>query len=390
MRRVALFDWSTGGHRPIYVRRFVEALDGSAEIVLAFPQETLDAVGHLGVETISLGDARPAFGRRPLRRRVVFPEEVKRLRSVAVEADQTVHLAADHALFRLARTAPLPSPLTIVLYHLRAHYGALYGTPLPLSDRVIARLKDRAFQRWRLRPDAHSILTLDEAAARRCANSDAAPVFWLPEPPVATLPASRWPSERNGCVLYGALAPRKGIDLLAAALSSKPTGVRLTLAGVVDPPDYFPELERLASDMAEAGVDVDLRPRQHSEVEGLEVLASASCVVLPYRRHAGMSRVLVEACSVGTPVIADRFGLLGHLVRTHDLGVVVDSTDAAALRGAILDLTDSQRAASYSNALARFAERFTPDRFREALLQGLRIEAGTEAAGSKLTGRPGG
>jgi hypothetical protein len=375
VRRVALFDWTTGGHRPIYVRRFVEALGDSVDVVLAFPQATLDEVGKLDAEQISLGDARPPFGRRLLRRRAVLPEEVEKLRVVSARVDQAVHLSADHALFSLASAARLPSPLTLILYYMRAHYGASYGTPLPIADRAIAYGKSRAMRRWRRRPDALSVLTLDEALATQAKRNDGAPVHWLPEPPVASLPPSRVPSERRGCVLYGALAPRKGIDLLAAALCTTKTPVQLVLAGVVDPPDFASELTSLAQAMEQSGVEVDLRPRQHSEFDGLEVLASACCAVLPYRRHAGMSRVLVEAASVGTPVVADRFGLLGHLVRTHDLGLTVDAANPPALRSAVLELADPERAASYADALARFAARFTRERFRDALVRGLALDA---------------
>jgi glycosyltransferase involved in cell wall biosynthesis len=384
VRRVALFDWNAGGHRPIYVHRFVEALSDSVDMVLALPQSTLDAVGDLEAETISLGDARPPFGRLTLRRRAVLPEEVEKLRVVSARVDQTVHLSADHALFRLASAEPFPSLVTLVLYHLRAHYGALYGTPLPYADRAIAYAKDRAVRRWRRRSDALSVFVLDEELAKQ-APSNGAPVHWLPEPPVASLPLPRIPSRREGCVLYGALAPRKGIDLLAGALCASTTRLKLVLAGVVDPPDFEPELTRLAQAMEQVGVEVDLRPRHHSELEGLEVLASACCAVLPYPRHAGMSRVLVEAASVGTPVVADRFGLLGHLVRTHRLGLAVDATDPPALRAAVLELADPERAASYAEALARFAARFTRERFREALVLGLELDARVEPITSTST-----
>jgi glycosyltransferase involved in cell wall biosynthesis len=86
-----------------------------------------------------------------------------------------------------------------------------------------------------------------------------------------------------------------------------------------------------------------------------------------------MSRVLVEACSVGTPVIAHDFGLLGHLVRRHRLGLAVDCTDPNALREAVLLLTEAERSVSYTEHIARFAARFELERFRDALLGGLRI-----------------
>jgi glycosyltransferase involved in cell wall biosynthesis len=371
--RVALFEWSAGGHRPVYVRRFVEALRGSADILLALPQPTLDAVADLDVATHSLGDPRPAFGGRlHPSRRSVLAAEVERLREVVPLADQTVHLYADHALLQLARAAPLPRPVSLVLYYPRGHYAKTYGTRLPASDRGIALAKEWALRRWRRRPDAHTVFTLDEEAARLWESQPGAPAHWLPEPPVLTPPPLERPSQRRGCILYGSLGPRKGIHLLARALTIEPTPLRLVVAGTVGR-DYSLELERLAEAMRASGVDVDLRVRNHSEIEGLRALAAAYCALLPYPYHSGMSRVLVEACSVGTPVVADRFGLLGHLVRRHELGLAVDCANPRVLREAVLSLTDPERAHSYSEQLDRFAARFSPEQFRDALVSGLRI-----------------
>ncbi len=96
------------------------------------------------------------------------------------------------------------------------------------------------------------------------------------------------------------------------------TPVRLVLAGSVEP-SYLSELRGHAAAMASSGLEVDVRPHHHSELEGLRALAGASCALLPYPQHSGMSRVLLEACSVGTPVVAHRYGLLGHLVSAHGL-----------------------------------------------------------------------
>jgi hypothetical protein len=366
-----LFEWTAGGHRPIYVRRLVEALRPSTDLLLALPQVTLDAIGDLNVDTLSLGEPRPQLRGR-LRRRSILAEEVDRLRDVASRADQTVHLFADHALFRLATTKRLPGRISLVVYYARGHYAAAYGTRLPLADRAVAHAKEWAVVRWRRRPDAHVVFTLDEEAARRWGQGRGAPAHWLPEPPVATLPYE--PStNRDGCILYGALAPRKGIDLLTHALTIEPTRIRLVLAGGVDPPDYLSELRLREATMRASGVDIELRTHQHSELEGLRALAEARCALLPYPRHPGMSRVLLEACSVGTPVVVDRFGLLGHLVQRHGLGLAVDSADPRALRGAILSLADADDTGAYAEALAAFAARFTPERFRASLLDGLDI-----------------
>jgi glycosyltransferase involved in cell wall biosynthesis len=171
-------------------------------------------------------------------------------------------------------------------------------------------------------------------------------------------------------VLYGSLTPRKGIELLTSALTLEPTPMRLVLAGRPDPA-YVTQLERQVAELEASGVEVELRAHRHSEVEGLRELAGASCALLPYPRHSGMSRVLVEAASVGTPVVAHHFGLLGYLVRASRLGLSVDCADPRALRTAVLTMADPERRASYAKPLAAFSARFAPNRFRATLLSGL-------------------
>lgn len=369
MPRIVLFEWTDGGHRAIYVRRLVEALRPSAEVLLALPQTTLDAIGDLGVETVSIGEARPQLGER-LRRRSVLAEEAARFRDAARRGDHALHLYADHVLVRLISERPFASPTSLLLYYPRAHYPAVYGASLSAADRPAALGKEWALRAWRRRRDAQAVFTLDEEAARRWAHHRGAAAHWLPEPPVAPLAPEVRASRRDGCVLYGALAPRKGLGLLARALTVEPTHLRLILAGSAEA-SYLPELERHAAIMAASGVDVDLRPQQHSEIDGLVVLASANCAVLPYPLHSGMSRVLLEACTVGTPVVAHRFGLLGHLVRAHGLGLSVDCTNPRELRTAVMTLADPARSAAHAKALEAFSARYAPDRFRAALLAGL-------------------
>lgn len=369
MARVVLFEWSAGGHRSIYVRRVVEALRPYADVVLALPQTTLDAVGDLGVEVVSLGEPRPPLSGR-LRRRSVLAQETALFRDTASGADHALHLYGDHVLSRLVLEKTFPSRTSLLLYYPRAHYRAVYGTKLSPGDRAAAHGKEWALRAWRRRADAQAVFTLDEHAARRWAARRGAEAHWLPEPPVPPLAPEERPALRDGCIVYGSLATRKGVGLLARALTLEPTSVRLVLAGVAEA-SYLPELEREAAAMVASGVDVDLRAHRHSEREGLRLLAGASFAVLPYPRHSGMSRVLLEACSVGTPVIVHRFGLLGHLVSTYGLGLSVDCANPRALRAAVVTLTDPARCAAYEEALAAFSARFAPDHFRSALLTGL-------------------
>jgi glycosyltransferase involved in cell wall biosynthesis len=118
--------------------------------------------------------------------------------------------------------------------------------------------------------------------------------------------------------------------------------------------------------MTRAGVTVDLRARAHSETEGLELLAEARCAVLPYPNHNGPSRVLLEAATVGTPVVVHDRGLLAHLVRTYNLGVAVDCRDASALRSAVMRLCgEPTPSARYVKGMSEFAARYSHDAFSQ-------------------------
>jgi hypothetical protein len=371
-KRLMLFDWAEGGHHPIYLRRFAEALAPSMEISVAAPDSVIGELADLDAQMIPLGSPRPAIDANDrLRRRTrrITRRELDLLMDAAdrAAADHVLHLYADAVLPRLATASLRGVRVSTLLFYPRAHYPEAFGQQLSFPDRMRAAAKEAALAGWREHPDAHAVMTLDEEAARRWALKSGAPAYWVPEPPVEggeTLAAT---PARSGCILYGALAKRKGIDLLARAMGGEPTPIRITLAGEPDL-GFLPRLQELAAVMRRGGAVVELRPHHLAETEALHALASARCAVLPYPRHDGMSRVLLEACSVGTPVIVHDHGLLAHLVRRHDLGLVVDCTDSGALRRALLSLTmDAHTTERYAAALSRFAARFSRKRFTEAV-----------------------
>jgi glycosyltransferase involved in cell wall biosynthesis len=127
-------------------------------------------------------------------------------------------------------------------------------------------------------------------------------------------------------------------------------------------------LEEQVGRLKGGGVRVDLRLGGLAEQELLDVLAAARCALLPYPRHFGMSRVLVEAAVAGTPVVAHDFGLVGHLAREHGLGAAVDCGDAGALGRAIAPfLSDPAAVGERAPALERFAAGFEAQAFAAAL-----------------------
>jgi Glycosyl transferases group 1 len=370
--RVCFFDWVHRAHHGLYLRRFVEASQSRADVLVAAPDEACEQLRDLPIAEVRLGSARPAIAEwRPFEsaRRKVLEEETSLLERVARDArpDHLVHLYADHVLPHVVRRPQLVVPLSVLLFYPRAHYRAAFGTRLPPGELVRARARELVVAAWRRRTDAHALLTLDEEAARWWALRDGAPAYWIPEPPIDESATTLRLEDRAGCVVYGALGERKGIHLLAKALALEPIRISVTIAGEVSP-SFEPTLQQHVAEMRRSGAAVELRARRHSEIEGLQVLAGAKCAVLPYPHHDGMSRVLVEACAMGTPVIVHDRGLIGYLVRRHELGHAVDCRDGRALRRAILDLTETEQPDAYTDRLAVFASRFSAQRFKEAVL----------------------
>lgn len=370
--RILLFDWTAGGHHPTYVRSFARALQDRGEIFAAVPDEVGSRLHVEGLRVLSLGMARPVVSpQAPLatQHKTLAEQELDLVDDVLskVRPHHVVHLYSDPILRRLVRRPTYPCKVTLCLFFSRVHYPSAYRTPLTATELARAWFQELLVRRWRRRPDAHAVFTLDEVAARRWSERrGVAPAHWMPEPPIGASPAPS-SSSREGCILYGALAPRKGVDLLTEAVVHAGGSVAVRIAGSVEA-GFEPDLTMLAERMRAAGAAVIIDARPHTEAEGLGALARAYCAVLPYPRHYTMSRVMLEAASVGTPVLVHNQGMIAHLVRQFGIGVAVDCTDPEAFGRALRQMCEPPgRISELGNALSTFAARYSVEAFREAV-----------------------
>src|SRR5204863_6629463 len=83
-----------------------------------------------------------------------------------------------------------------------------------------------------------------------------------------------------------------------------------------------------------------LEDRRLSEGEIAALMARSDVVLAPYQRFVGSSGVLLWAAGAGRPVLSQGFGLVGHLIREHRLGLAVDTTDPAALAAGIRSMVE--------------------------------------------------
>jgi glycosyltransferase involved in cell wall biosynthesis len=140
-------------------------------------------------------------------------------------------------------------------------------------------------------------------------------------------------------LVYGAIDERKGLDALLAAIEhpDTPRDIHLLLVGrqsasiraLVDGHQFANLLEEGRCHVVNEFVDHAVEQR---------AFAAADVVWLGYRRHYGMSGVLVLAALSGVPVIATRDGLIGWFTRTQRLGASVSTTDSAQVASALREV----------------------------------------------------
>lgn len=208
------------------------------------------------------------------------------------------------------------------------------------------------------------------------------------------------PPARIGAPLIlgvGRLRPKKGFDTLIAGcaqLAKDGCDFRCVIAG------YGPEEAQLRAAIEAANLSgrIELAGKvPHEEVVAL--MRAASVFALPCRVEEdgdrdGIPNVLLEAMTVGVPVVSTSVSGIPELISDGETGLLVDTNDAAALAGAISRvLLDSALAAR----LATNARRVVNDRFsldgdiavlNRLLTQALRREAEVGKVGYILKGFP--
>lgn len=245
-------------------------------------------------------------------------------------------------------------------------------------------LKRVGFRRL-LRADFfRQLVLLDEYLTRDLqATYPSAPLFFLPGPCIADAPGDRFaaraklglPDNRAVLLFFGVGSRRKGLHLAVEALQKVENPATFLLcAGRLQP---TPPVQRGLDQLQSQGRALVL-DRYVSTAEEKLCFDACDIVLLPYVNHFGTSAVLFRAAAAGRRIIASDEQLLGRLVRDHELGLLFPSGDATALAASI-------RAAAAMPATAvtagvaqvrKFAERYSRDAFRSALLASVSVPSG--------------
>jgi glycosyltransferase involved in cell wall biosynthesis len=263
---------------------------------------------------------------------------------------------------------------------LRGRIGGIYHRPRVLADVGWSPnqwLKTAGFRRLLRGGWFDRILLLDPfLLAAFKARTPAAPLHplpdFFPEDFTADRAAARAQfgisEDRRVFLFYGGGYRRKGLGLAVEAMNALSRDVPAFLFCAGRQPDDREIAESLAR-LAGQGRALMIN-RYITDDEEKQVFAASDAVLLPYRRHFGISGVLMRAIGAGLPAIASDENLLGRLVRERDLGVLFPSGDAGALRRAIENMARAPEDDMVRRKAAVRAEapNWTRAAFRKALL----------------------
>jgi glycosyltransferase involved in cell wall biosynthesis len=166
----------------------------------------------------------------------------------------------------------------------------------------------------------------------------------------------------------GRITPEKGPD--HAIRLAKAAGLPLVLAGDIYDRDFFTDrIEPMVAQVPEfrAGSEPQapatyIGPRTRAAL--MELMASASAVLMPAQWEEPFGLVGLEAQATGTPVVAYRRGGLAEVVEHGVSGWLVEPDDERGFEDAIAHISTLDRAACRASVASRFGR----DRMLDAYL----------------------
>jgi glycosyltransferase involved in cell wall biosynthesis len=182
-----------------------------------------------------------------------------------------------------------------------------------------------------------------------------------------------FPQEGVFMLVYGELTAKKGIGALLSAMNHAlfPEDVKVILAG--------PQDARVAKLLSSRGCDDLRRAGRLFEVnrfligqEEYDVFKASDMVWLGYRGVFGQSDVLFQAGRMRLPVVAARHGVVGFMVRKHDLGLTVRVGDSRDVADAVTALVqDTALASRYAKQGFESARQHTRENFAKKICDSL-------------------
>ncbi len=405
--KLLLFDLSIRGHHPAYLRHLITywrkwQLSCHLDIVVSarFPH------AHPDVMAEALYHHRQPH---PLRFIPISPEEESTLRARTSRLQRKRRhfqewrlfqtyanaLAPSHCLLMYIDTyqlplllgANVPGPFSGIYFRPSFHYRDLQPGATSVVDRLQQWCAKRTVSRMLKHPQMRHLFCLDPFAVEPLARlrSHVQPIA-LPDPAqsVSLGQLATHPHDlrqqlaiepgRMVFLLFGSLTARKGIyPLLDAIATLSPQLCQQLCLVLVGESNIEAILESRIKRLCQSHpVQVIRRYEFIPEPEIQPYFQLADVVLAPYQRHVGMSGILILAAVAGTPVLSSDYGLMGAMVRHHQLGTTVDSASTRAIAAGLQRcLSQAPAALGDRQRMHAFAQQNRAERFAEVLFKNL-------------------
>lgn len=168
--------------------------------------------------------------------------------------------------------------------------------------------------------------------------------------PHAALLRGERPYEKR-FLFVGHIKKTKGIDEILAAKKELNDSYTVDLYGPINEPVY--------ANLSDAAFYKGLLADQ---AKVLSTMATYDVVILPtYYAGEGYPGVIIEAYSLGIPVITTRWKAIPELVEHHKTGLLIEPKSTASLVQAMQSISQENYAVMQANAASTFRERFQVD-----------------------------
>ncbi|MBX3010679.1 MAG: glycosyltransferase [Caldilineaceae bacterium] len=305
------------------------------------------------------------------------------------QATQSLVMYLDRFQLPLALGLPVSLLVSGIYFRPKLHYSQLPGTTTSFKQQCQQQRERLLWRRAFRHPRFQTLFCLDAlAVAPLQALTQQRPVLHLPDPVASntvdsasavhlTKAALGIAEHRHLFLLFGVLDSRKGIYQLLDALRLLPDTALSKLAILFVGPIAQRDTARFSQQCeavrtAKPAVQLLVWDRYIHEEEIQPFFTLADVILAPYQQHVGMSGIVVRAAAARKPLLAAQYGLMGAIVRQHQLGLTLDTTQPAQIAAGITEYLERSVTDQFDpDAASNFATANTPARFVEVLAKGL-------------------
>lgn len=259
-----------------------------------------------------------------------------------LNATKGLILYFDSCQLPLALGAKLPCPFSGIYFRPTFHYNRFGNHPTSRKSRI-QRWKEQLLLRRLLQyPYLKTLLCLDPFSVDAINQlGGTAKAVHLPDPVQVQHFSAQQVQElrerlgiqpnRKVFILFGRLDDgRKGVFQLLSAVQSLPTTLSeqlcVLLVGFSTPDGQTAIESRLNFIRNTQPIQIISHYEYVPEAEVQLYFQLTDVVLAPYQHHIGMSGILLLAAAARKPVLSSDYGLMGEMVRRHQLGLAVDTT----------------------------------------------------------------